>query len=138
MTDNNFICYMQTSELGLLTKLERAGFTLKSAAPLLKFADDNDLLGVLEASSDKVLPLIGTAIEFSPALLPVAGAAIKLPPFALYGGAFLSVVSAAAVVYIIPDDSASSIAIQTLVAVPLGVVLPGAFGVGGFLLSKLR
>jgi len=121
-----------------LTKLERAGFTLKSAAPLLKFADDNDLLGVLEASSDKVLPLIGTAIELSPVLLPVAGAAIKLPPFALYGGALLSAVSAAAVVYIIPDDSASSIALQTLLAVPLGVVLPGAFGVGGFLLNKLR
>lgn len=48
----------QTAQLGLLTRLENAGFTLSTAAPLLKLVDEQDLIGYLEASSDKVLPLV--------------------------------------------------------------------------------
>mmetsp|Transcript_3523 Transcript_3523/g.5486 ORF Transcript_3523/g.5486 Transcript_3523/m.5486 type:complete len:182 (-) Transcript_3523:1197-1742(-) len=126
----------KTSQLGLLTRLENAGFTLTSAAPLLKFADENDLLGVLEASSDDVLPLIGKAIDLSPSLLPVASTALNAPPAALFGGAAASIAAAAALVLTVPDDSVASVAVQAALAVPLGVILPGALGVTGALLSK--
>ena len=53
-----FSTHSQTSQLGLLTRLEKAGFTLTTAIPLLKAADDADVLGYLEASSDTVLPLV--------------------------------------------------------------------------------
>ena len=124
--------------MGLLSRLEKAGFTLSSAAPLLKFADEQDLLGVLEASSDKVLPLLATAIDLSPALLPVAATAIKTPPTVLFAGAAGSLAAAAAIVFVIPDDSISNIALQVALAVPLGSLLPGALGVGGVIISKLR
>ena len=111
---------------------------MKTAAPLLVLADKYDALGVLEASSDKVLPLAAKAIELAPALLPLAGTALKTSPTVLYGGAAVSVVAAVSFVNLIPDDSVSSIALQTLIAVPLGAIIPGALGVGGFVLSKLK
>ena len=46
--------------------------------------------------------------------------------------------AAAFVVNGIPDDTTTNIALQTALAVPLGVILPGALGVGGVLLSKLK
>lgn len=101
-------------------------------------ADDLDLLGVLEASSDKVLPLAATAIEAAPALLPLAGTALKQSPSTLYAGAALSAAAAVGLVAVVPDDSIASIALQTALAVPLGAILPGALGVGGLLLSKLK
>ena len=48
----------KTANLGLLSRLDRAGFTLTTAAPLLKAADKYDALGYLEASSDNILPLV--------------------------------------------------------------------------------
>lgn len=121
-----------------MSRLEKAGFSLTSAIPLLKFADDNDLIGVLEASSDKVLPLIGQAIELAPPLLPLAGTALKAPPTALFGGAAASFAAAAALIAIVPDDSIATIALQAALGIPLGVILPGALGVGGVVLSKLK
>jgi hypothetical protein len=118
--------------------LEKAGFTLSSAAPLLKFADEQDLLGVLEASSDSVLPLLAKGIELSPALLPLAGVALKAPPTALYGGAVLSLAAAGALITAVPDDSALEIAVQVALGIPLAVILPASLGVGGFVLSKLK
>eukprot|EP00597_Dinobryon_sp_UTEXLB2267_P001033 CAMPEP_0170066812 /NCGR_PEP_ID=MMETSP0019_2-20121128/6400_1 /TAXON_ID=98059 /ORGANISM="Dinobryon sp., Strain UTEXLB2267" /LENGTH=147 /DNA_ID=CAMNT_0010274057 /DNA_START=177 /DNA_END=620 /DNA_ORIENTATION=+ len=128
----------KTSQLGLLTRLEKAGFTLTSAAPLLKFADEQDLIGVLEASSDKVLPLIGKAIELSPALLPVAGTALKTPPTVLYGGAAASLAAAGALIAVVPDDSVLNVALQVSLGLTLGAILPGALGVGGFILTKIK
>ena len=101
-------------------------------------ADENDLIGVLEASSDKVLPIVATGIELAPALLPLAKVALKLPSTTLYAGALASIAAAGAAVYLIPDDSIVEIAAQTALAIPLGAILPGALGVGGFLLSKLK
>eukprot|EP01038_Epipyxis_sp_PR26KG_P006915 gene6915-9468_t len=128
----------KTSQLGLLSRLEKAGFKLSSAKPLLKLADEQDLIGVLEASSDKVLPLIATAIESAPALLPIAGSVLKLPSTTLFGGAAASLAAAGLVIVSIPDDSVLSIAEQVALVIPLGAIIPGALGVGGLLLSKLK
>jgi hypothetical protein len=124
--------------LGLLTRLEKAGFTLTTAKPLLILADDLDLLGVLEASSDKVLPLVAKTIDLAPALLPLAGTALKTPPTVFFGGAAASLAAAAGVIFLVPDDSVISIALQTVSTVTLGVIIPGALGVGGLVLSKLK
>ena len=101
-------------------------------------ADELDLLGVLEASSDKVLPLAATAIDLAPAALPLVKIAINTPAVILLGGAAASAAAAFAAVTIIPDDSISSVAVQTLLAVTLGLIVPGALSVGGLVLSKLK
>ena len=128
----------KTAELGLLTKLEKAGFTLTTAKPLLKLADEVDALGYLEASADNVLPLAATAIELAPGLIPLAGTAIKAGPAPLGLGAIASAAAAAAVVYTVPDDSVTDIAIQTAAVIPLGLVIPGAITIGAVFLSKLK
>ena len=128
----------KTSQLGLLSRLEKAGFTLSSAAPLLKLAEEKDLIGVLEASSDNVLPLIGKAIDLSPALLPVAATALKTPPTVLFGGAAASLAAAGLLITTVPDDSALDIALQVALGIPLATILPVALGAGGVILSKLK
>ena len=100
-------------------------------------ADELDLIGYLEASSDEILPLAAKAIDAAPALLPLAGIALKTSSTIYYSGAAASLAAAVAVLYVIPDDSVLSVAIQTALAVPLGAILPGALGVGGFLISKI-
>lgn len=122
----------------MLTKLEKAGFTLSSATPLLKLVDKYDLLGVLEASNEKVLPLLAKAIDLTPSLLPLADKALKAPPSALAGGALASLALALGEVALIPDDSVGSIALQTLLFVPLGVVLPPVLGISSLLLNKVK
>lgn len=127
----------KTSQLGLLTRLEKAGFTLSTAVPLLKLAEEKDLLGYLEASSDKVLPLIAKAIELSPSLLPLAAPALNAPPAVFFAGAAGSLGAAGLLIATVPDDSVTNVALQVAAGVPLGVLLPGALAVGGTLLGKL-
>lgn len=105
---------------------------------MLIYADENDLIGVLEASSDKVLPLVAKAIELSPALIPLAGPALSVPSTALYGAALASITTAGVAIAVIPDDSITNVALQTAIALPLGALVPGALAVGGYLLSKLK
>ena len=124
--------------MGLLSRLERAGFTLKTATPLLVKADELDLLGVLEASSDKVLPLLAKGVELAPALLPRAGAALKTPSTTFFGGAAASLALAGALVATVPDDSIANVALQTALAIPLGSIVPGALVVTGLILAKLK
>lgn len=128
----------KTAQLGLLSKLDRAGVKLSTVAPLLVKADELDLLGVLAASSDKVLPLAVTAVEAAPALLPIAGGAVKAGPVPLLVGAVASLGAAGAAIAFIPDDSVTNVALQTALAVPLGAIIPGASLVGAALLSKLK
>jgi Protein of unknown function (DUF1118) len=64
--------------------------------------------------------------------------AVNTPPSALFGGAVASAAAAYAVVSAVPDDSVANVALQTAVAFPLGVLVPGALVVGGALLSKLK
>jgi hypothetical protein len=120
----------------LLSRLDKAGLTISSAKPILKVLDDKDVIGLLEASSDKYLPLVAKAIELSPSLIPLAAVALKTPPTTLYGGAIASVAAAGALIAVLPDDSVLSIAAQVAIAIPLGVILPISLGGGGFILSK--
>lgn len=128
----------KTAQLGLLTKLEKAGFTLTSAKPLLKLADKYDLIGVLVASNEKVLPLIAKGVELAPSLLPLAKVAVNTQPTALYSFALASLAAAGAAIAVIPDVTVTDYALQTVLAVPLGVVVPGACVVGATLLGKLN
>ena len=128
----------KTAQLGLLSKLDRAGLKLSTAAPLLIKADELDLLGVVASSSDKVLGLAVTAVDLAPALLPIAGGLVKAGPTPLLGGAVASLAAAAVVVGAIPDDSVTNVALQTALVVPLGAIIPGASIVGAGLLSKLK
>ena len=127
----------KTAELGLLSRLEKAGFTLTTAKPLLKLADDKDILGYLEASSDDVLSLAATAIEFAPAVLPLAGTALKAGPTPLFLGAAASAGAAYGLYEFIPDDSILNVALQTSAVGTLGVLVPGALTVGGGLLATI-
>jgi hypothetical protein len=79
---------------------------------------------------------VATAIETAPALLPLAGVALKTPPAVLFAGALGSAAAAAALIVVVPDDSLTNVALQTALAVPLGVLLPGALAVTAALLSK--
>lgn len=128
----------QTAQLGLLTKLEKAGFKLTTAKPLLKLADELDLLGVLEASSDKVLPLVAKGIDYAPALLPLAGAALKTSPTVLTGVALASLTSSVAILNFIPDDTVTNVAIQTSLFALLGAVVPALSLGGAALLGKIN
>ena len=121
-----------------MSRLEKSGFTLSTAAPLLIKADELDVLGVLEASSDRFLPLAATAIDLAPAALPLVKVAINTPAPLLFIGAVASALAAYTVVAVVPDDSVASIAIQTALVVPLGLIVPGALTVGALLLSKLK
>merc|ERR1711988_1422762 len=120
----------KTAQLGLLSKLDKAGVKLSTVAPLLVKADELDLLGVAAASSDKILPLAVTAVEAAPALLPIAGGVVKAGPTPLLAGAVASLGAAGAVLAAIPDDSVTNIALQTALVVPLGAIIPGASLVG--------
>ena len=128
----------KTAQLGLLSKLDRAGLKLSTVSPLLVKADELDLLGLVSASSDKVLGLAVTAVEFSPALLPIVGGVVKAGPTPLLAGAVASLAGAGAVIAGIPDDSVANVALQTALAVPLGAIVPGACIVGAGVLSKLK
>jgi hypothetical protein len=93
---------------------------------------------VLEASSEKVLPLIGTAIELAPGLLPFAAIALQTKPTVFFGAAAASAGACAAALFLIPDDNIALITVQTLLALPLGVLLPGGLAVGGLVVGKIE
>ena len=77
--------------------------------------------------NDEVLPLLPVLLPLAPLALPLASVALSLPSvacFALaaasFGGAF--------VVTSFPDDSVTSVALQTFLAVPLATLFPVIFG----------
>lgn len=127
----------KTAQLGLLSRLDKAGFKLRTAGPLIKKAEELDLLGVLEASSDKVLPLIATAIDLAPGLLPLAGPALNIPPALLYASGVASLAAAFAVITFIPDNTVTDIALQTALVIPLATLIPAVTFIGGSVLSKI-
>ena len=121
-----------------MSKLDKAGFTLTSTKQLLKLADDLDALGILEASSNKVLPLLETAIDLSPKLLPLAAPLLNTSPVTLSAAAVASLALAGGVIFVIPDDSVANIALQTAAATLLGAIVPGACAVGSVILGKIN
>jgi Protein of unknown function (DUF1118) len=126
----------QASRLGLLSKLEQAGLTLRDVEKLLPVLDELDAIGITQALSKDLMPLAPTALAAAPALLPLAAGALGIPPGLLYGAAAASLAAGAAAIALIPDDSVGSIALQAFLAVPLLVVLPGAAVVGANVLTK--
>lgn len=82
--------------------------------------------------------MIGTAIELAPGLLPFAAIALNTKPTVFFGAAAASAGAAAAAVFLIPDDNIALIAAQTLLALPLGVLLPGGLAIGGLVVGKIE
>ena len=130
--------HRQTAQLGLLSKLDRAGVKLSTLGPLLKQADSLGALKLVEGKGEQLLPLINLAVDSAPALLPLAGGVVNGGPTPLLFAAFASLAAAVAVIGLVPDDSVTNIALQTLLAVPLGAIVPGAALVGAGVLSKLK
>ena len=121
-----------------MSKLDKAGVKLTTLGPLIKQAEKLGALSLVEGKADQLLPLLNTAVDLAPALLPVAKGALSAGPTPFLLLAVASFVSALAVVGVIPDDSVSNVALQTLLAVPLGAIVPGACVVGAGVLSKLK
>ena len=123
------------AKTGLLSKAERAGVKLADLEPLLLFAEENGLVGLLGDLNDDLLPLLPLLVRLAPLGLPVLSLALGLGPLnfllaiASFGGAF--------VVTGLPDDSVTDVALQTLIAVPLATLFPVLFGGLGLVSSKL-
>ena len=128
----------QTAQLGVLSKLDKAGVKLTTLGPLIKQADKLGALSLVEGKGEQLLPLINKAVDLAPALLPLTKGLIQGGPTPLIALAIVSLASALVVVGVIPDDSVSNVAVQTLIAVPRGAIVPGACGVGAAILGKLK
>lgn len=74
----------------------------------------------------------------APALLPLVGTVLKAGPAGLLVLAAGSAAAAAVTIFLIPDDSIASVALQTFAAIPLGAIVPGACVVGAGVLNKLK
>merc|ERR1712216_877228 len=109
------------AKTGLLSKAERAGVKLADLEPLLLFAEENGLVGLLGDLNDDLLPVVSLALGLGPLNFLLA--------IASFGGAF--------VVTGLPDDSVTDVALQTLIAVPLATIFPVLFGGLGLVSSKL-
>jgi len=127
----------KVAKLGLLTKLEKAGLTLRDCGPLLVFAEENGLVGAIGELNDDLLPLLPTVVGAAPLALPLVGAAISLPAALFFALAAASVGGAFAVTAL-PDDSVTSVALQTFLAIPLATLFPILFGGLGVVSAKLN
>ena len=127
----------KTAQLGLLSRLDKAGFKLSTAKPLIKKADELDVLGVLEASSDKVLPILAKVIDLAPGLLPLAAPVLNTPPTVLFGTGLASLAAAFAVITLIPDNTVNDVALQTVLVIPLATIIPAVTFIGGGILGKI-
>jgi Protein of unknown function (DUF1118) len=123
---------------GLLSKAQAAGISLSKVEPLLsQVADYPELLVLVEASGPEVLPILPKIVEFAPATLPLLAAAISVPTPAIAFAGVAALAAAGGAVVVIPDDSITSIAAQTLI-VGLALPLAGVSFVGSAVLGKLK
>eukprot|EP00586_Coscinodiscus_wailesii_P005927 CAMPEP_0172489404 /NCGR_PEP_ID=MMETSP1066-20121228/19356_1 /TAXON_ID=671091 /ORGANISM="Coscinodiscus wailesii, Strain CCMP2513" /LENGTH=197 /DNA_ID=CAMNT_0013257219 /DNA_START=96 /DNA_END=689 /DNA_ORIENTATION=+ len=128
----------QVARSGLLSKAQEAGISLSKVEELLELAADNpEILVLVEASGPDVLPILPKLVELAPPALPLLAQAITIKPGALQAGAVVSLAAAAGAIYVIPDDTVVSVALQTLIAGALGVAAPAAFVIGSVILGKL-
>lgn len=127
----------KVAESGLLSKAQKAGITLSKLEPLLELASEYpDILILVEASGPELLGVLPTVVELAPGALPLLAAAVSVPP-PLIGAAGIAALGAAGgALYLIPDDSVTDVAIQTL-ALGLSLPLAGAAFVGSAILGKL-
>lgn len=122
---------------GLLSKAQQAGISLSKVEPLLALAAEYpDILILVEASGPDLLKILPTVVDLAPGALPLLATAIATPPAVLQGAGLGALIAAAAAVAIIPDDTVTNVALQTL-AVGLAVPLAGASLAGAAILSKL-
>lgn len=129
----------KVAQAGLLSKAQASGISLTKLEPLLKLAASNkDVMILLEAAAPEALPILPKVVEIAPSALPLLGAAIQISPGALQGAAVASIAAAGAGVVLIPDDTATQIAAQTLLVGTLGLAAPVASLVGSAVLSKIK
>ncbi len=122
---------------GLLSKAQAAGISLSKVEPLLALAAEYpDILILVEASGPDLLKILPTVVDLAPGALPLLATAIATPPAVIQGAGIGALVAAAAAVALIPDDSVTNVALQTL-AVGVAVPLAGASLAGAAILSKL-
>ena len=129
----------QVAQAGLLSKAQKSGVSLTKLEPLIKLAASNkDIMILVEAAAPEALPILPKIIELAPFALPLLASAIEIPPAALQTAALFSIVTAAAGVYFIPDDTIVGVASQTLIVGLLGVAAPAASLIGATVLSKVK
>ena len=128
----------QVAQSGLLSKAQKAGISLSKLETLLAFAADQpELLVLVEASGPELLPILPTVVELAPSALPLLSAAVGIPASALQAAGLASLIAAAGIVAVVPDDTAVQLAAQTLAVGALGVAAPAACFVGATVLGKL-
>lgn len=128
----------QLAKLGLLSRLERAGLKLSTLTPLLRVLDELDVLGYVEQNADTVLPLVQKGVELTPSLLPLAAKALTISPAVLSNAALVAFLAGVGEVLVIPDTSVTTVALQTALFLPLGVILPGSLMAASAVLNKLK
>jgi len=128
----------KVAEAGLLSKAQDAGLSLSKLEPLLQLAADYpSVLVIAEAAGPDILPLLPTVVDLAPPVLPLLGLAVSLPPIALELAGLASLGAAAGIVFIVPDDTIASVAIQTLAFGVLGLAVPVASIGGAQILKKV-
>lgn len=128
----------KVAKAGLLSKAQKSGITLTKLEPLLKLAASNkDVMILLEAAAPEALPILPKVVEIAPGALPLLGAAIQISPGTLQGVAVAALAAAGAGVYLIPDDSVTLVAAQTILVGASGAAA-AASAVGSAVLSKIK
>merc|ERR1719230_2086994 len=112
----------QVASLGILSKAEAAGFTPADLEPLLIAADEAGVVAILPDILEN--PALPGLIDLAPGALPLVASLLSVPPAALFLTALASLGATAAEIALIPDDSITSIALQTFLAIPLGTIIP--------------
>eukprot|EP00629_Pelagomonadales_sp_RCC1024_P012745 CAMPEP_0119272930 /NCGR_PEP_ID=MMETSP1329-20130426/9189_1 /TAXON_ID=114041 /ORGANISM="Genus nov. species nov., Strain RCC1024" /LENGTH=189 /DNA_ID=CAMNT_0007273049 /DNA_START=17 /DNA_END=583 /DNA_ORIENTATION=+ len=129
----------KVAKTGLLSKLDKAGYTFADAEPLLVFAEENGLVGLLGDINDDILPLLPTLVSLAPLALPLLSLALAVPSVACFAAVPVSLAGAFFVTSL-PDDSVTDVALQTFLAIPLATLFPVLFGglgvVSGSLAAK--
>lgn len=122
---------------GLLSKAQAAGISLSKLEPLLALASEYpDVLILVEASGPDLLKILPTVVDLAPGALPLLATAITTPPAVIQGAGIAALIAAIGAVIVIPDDTVTNVAIQTL-AVGLALPVAGASIAGATILSKL-
>jgi len=128
----------KVAQSGLLSKAQEAGVSLSNLEPLLDLAAENpDILILVEASGPELISILPTIVDLAPPILPLLAFAVGIPPTLLLAGALASVAATAGIVIYVPDDTIINIALQTVAAATLGVVVPAASVAGAVALGKL-
>ena len=127
----------KVAQAGLLSKAQASGISLTKLEPLLALAASNkDVMIIVESAGPELLPILPKVVEIAPGALPLLGAAIQVSPGVLQAAGLASLAGAAGAVYLIPDDTVTAVAAQTLAVGALGAAGAASF-VGSAVLGKL-